>query len=412
MWNKKGKPTEGTGGNKAAGAVTRKRVGMMAIAVLIFVSGMGVGSGAIRFKSSAGPASNDLPNRLDYSSVDAVYQQIRNNYDGKLTETQLLNGLKSGLATATNDPYTDYFTPTEAKAFSAQLNNSFSGVGAELSKDGDGNLIVVSPISGFPAEKAGLKAQDIITSINGESTSGMAVDKAVSKIRGKAGTKVTLDLIRSKTQQLSLTITRENITIPSVSHEMLEGKIGYIRINTFAEDTTNLIATAANGMKQDGATGIILDLRNNPGGLLDAAVSVSSKWLDPGTTVLKEKRGDTVVQTYEAEGDNPLKGIKTVVLVNQGSASASEITAGALHDSKAATIIGEKSFGKGVVQQLIPLKDGGQLKVTVASWYRPNGQNINKKGITPDQIVKLSDDDAKNSNDTQKTAAIQFLQKQ
>jgi carboxyl-terminal processing protease len=412
MWNKKGTQNEGTATKDVAATALRKRVGAVAAAVLIFWAGIAVGSGRVHFTSTAGPANNDLPSRLDYSSVDEVYQQLKDNYNGKLTEAQLLDGIKAGLANATNDPYTEYFTPAEAKAFNNQLNNSFSGIGAELGKDADGNLIVVSPISGFPADKAGLKAQDVIASIDGKSTSGQSVDEAVSKIRGKAGSKVKLEIVRNKSEQKTLTITRENITVPSVHSDMLEGSIGYIRINTFADDTAGLMTTAAASLKQQGAKGIILDLRNNPGGLLEAAVAVSSKWLDPGTTILQEKRGDTVVQTYRAEGDSPLKSVPTVVLVNQGSASASEITAGALHDNKAATIIGEKTFGKGVVQQLLPLKDGGQLKVTVASWYRPNGQNINKKGIAPDQTVTLSEDQAKASNDTQKAAAIEYLQKQ
>jgi carboxyl-terminal processing protease len=412
MWNKKGTQNEGTATKDVAATALRKRVGAVAAAVLIFWAGIAVGSGRVHFTSTAGPANNDLPSRLDYSSVDEVYQQLKDNYNGKLTEAQLLDGIKAGLANATNDPYTEYFTPAEAKAFNNQLNNSFSGIGAELGKDADGNLIVVSPISGFPADKAGLKAQDVIASIDGKSTSGQSVDEAVSKIRGKAGSQVKLEIVRNKSEQKTLTITRENITVPSVHSDMLEGSIGYIRINTFADDTAGLMTAAAASLKQQGAKGIILDLRNNPGGLLEAAVAVSSKWLDPGTTILQEKRGDTVVQTYRAEGDSPLKSVPTVVLVNQGSASASEITAGALHDNKAATIIGEKTFGKGVVQQLLPLKDGGQLKVTVASWYRPNGQNINKKGIAPDQTVTLSEDQAKASNDTQKAAAIEYLQKQ
>jgi carboxyl-terminal processing protease len=190
------------------------------------------------------------------------------------------------------------------------------------------------------------------------------------------------------------------------------GNIGYIRISTFADDTSSLIIKAADDLKAQNVKGIVLDLRNNPGGLLSAAVTVSSQWLPDGTTVLQEKRGSTVVQTYQSSGDSPLHGMPTVVLVNEGSASASEITAGALHDNKAATIIGTKSFGKGVVQQLINLKDGSELKVTVASWYRPNGQNINKKGITPDQIVQPAKDDTIAGNDAQKSAAIDYLEKQ
>jgi carboxyl-terminal processing protease len=407
MWNKN-VPSETEVVPKKQLPKLTQRFGMLVLAALIFWAGVGFGSGRIRFTSGGGQNQN-LPSRLDYSSVDNVYQVLKDNYDGKLTEAQLLDGLKAGLADATKDPYTEYFTPVEAKNFEAQLNNSFSGIGAELGKDKNGTIQIVAPIAGFPADKAGVKAQDLIAAINDKSTSGMSVEQAVSLIRGKAGTTVKLSLVRAESQTLDVTITRQNIRVPSVSHEILAGNIGYIRITTFADDTSGLIDSAATQLKQAGVKGIILDLRDNPGGLLSAAVHVSSKWLPQDTLILQEKRGSIVTDTYKAEGGDTLHGIPTVVLINGGSASASEITAGALHDNKAATIIGEKSYGKGVVQQLIDLKDGGQLKVTIASWYRPNGQNINKKGITPDKTVTVSEAEANAGNDTQKTAAIQYL---
>lgn len=385
---------------------------LVVVAAIIFMAGMMTGQGRLHFQFGNYAAQNkDLPANLDYSSVNEVYDALKQNYDGKLTEAQLLNGLKAGLANAAGDPYTEYFTATEAKNFDKQLNQSFSGVGAELGKNKNGNLIVVAPIAGFPADKAGLKAQDIITAINNKTTSGMSVDDAVANIRGKAGTTVKLTVVRGGAEQLELTITRQDIRVPSVEHSVINGNIGYIRISTFADDTAGLIKAAANDLQAQHVKGIVLDLRNNPGGLLSAAVTVSSQWLPHDTVILQEKRGSTVVQTYQASGDSPLQGVPTVVLVNEGSASASEITAGALHDNKAATIIGTKSFGKGVVQQLINLKDGSELKVTVASWYRPNGQNINKKGITPDQLVQPGKDDTAGGSDAQKTAAIDFLEK-
>jgi carboxyl-terminal processing protease len=366
----------------------------------------------MQFHAGYASSNSDLPARLNYSSVDEVYTSLKQNYDGKLTETQLLNGLKAGLANATNDPYTEYFTANEAKSFNNQLNQSFSGVGAELTKDKDNNIIVVAPISGMPAEKAGLKAKDIIIAVDGKSTSGFTVDEAVQKIRGKAGTTVRLTVVRNKSQQHDISIKRQNIKVPSVDYQVLADDIGYIRITTFAEDTSTKIAAAADSLKSSGVKGVILDLRDNPGGLLEAAINVSSQWLPNGTVILKEKRGSVETETYRATGQSPLRGIPTVVLVNAGSASASEITAGALHDNDAATIIGEKSFGKGVVQQLINLKDGSQLKVTVASWYRPNGQNINKQGIKPDKEVKPAEGDTAGGNDAQRQAAIDYLKQQ
>lgn len=388
--------------------VWRKCFISLLLAVLIFTAGVGVGQGSIS-PHHKNAASGNLPNRLDYTSVDQVYKSLKDNYDGKLTETQLEDGLKHGLATSTNDPYTVYFTPKEAQDFNNELNNSFSGIGAQLGQDSDKNLEVIAPIDGLPADKAGLKAKDIITEINGVSTSGMSVDDAVNKIRGPKGTKVTLQVVRDKAQTLNFTIIRDDITLPSVKTKILDGNVGYMQISTFADDTTNLTQKAATDFQSKHVNGIILDLRDDPGGLLDAAVHVSSLWLPEGQNVLKEKRGDTVVNSYSALGGDDLHGIPTVVLVNGGSASASEITAGALHDNRAAYLIGEKTYGKGVVQQLINFKDGSQLKVTVASWYRPDGQNINKKGITPDQTVKLTDADAKAGTDTQLQAAQAYL---
>jgi carboxyl-terminal processing protease len=383
-----------------------KGVTVGVVAVLIFGLGVNIGNGRITF----GPKNQQtgLTAQLDYTSVNDMYSALKANYNGKLSEDQLIDGLKHVLAEATNDPYTEYFTSAEAKKFQGELNNSFSGIGAELGQDKDKNLIVISPISGFPAEKAGLKAQDIITTINGTTTTGMSVDEAVSKIRGKAGTVVHLGIVRDKSQSLTLDITRQNIQVPSVSTKTLDGNIGYMHISTFSDDTSKLAKEAADKFKQQQVKGIILDLRGDPGGLLDAAVDVSSLWVPEGKLILNEK-GSIGEDTHVATGDDELNGIPTVVLIDEGSASAAEITAGALHDNKVATLIGVKSYGKGVVQQLIKLDNGAQLKVTVASWYRPNGQNINHKGVTPDQIVKLSDDDAKAGNDTQLQAAQEYL---
>jgi carboxyl-terminal processing protease len=384
--------------------------GAIFVVVTVFIFGLEVGSGSLQlnFLSSVKSDNQSLPNQLNYSTVNQVYNALKQNYNGKLTATQLLNGLKEGLAEATGDPYTEYFSPSEAKDFNNELNNSFSGIGVELGKDSNGNLIVISPINGFPAQEAGLKPQDMITSINGQSTSNMSLDVAADDIRGAQNTKVTLGILRDQTQTLTVTIIRQNIQLPSVTSKILSGNVGYIQISSFSDDTVTLAAKAAEQFKQVNVKGIILDLRGNPGGLLSAAVSVSSLWLPTNDMVVQEKGtvGDVV---YDATGGDILNGIPTVVLINDGSASASEITAGALHDNGAAWIIGVKSFGKGVVQQLINFSNGSELKVTVASWYRPNGQNINHKGITPDQVVSMNDANVGTSNDTQLTTAETYL---
>lgn len=379
----------------------------MIFIVAVFWAGINVGNGTIRFSNPSSP-NGALPSQLDYSSVNQVYDALKNNYNGKLTTEQLLNGLKHGLAKATGDPYTEYFTADEAKQFDNELNNSFSGIGAELSQDKDGNLEIISPIKGFPAAKVGLQPKDLIAQIDGKSTSGMSVDEAVSEIRGKAGTKVTLTIVRDHNQTLTFHILRANIQVPSVTTKILPGNVGYMQISTFANDTSDLAKQAAQQFKSQHVKGIVLDLRDNPGGLLDAAVNVSSLWLNNGQTVLTEK-GTIGDKTYTATGDDILHGIPTVVLINAGSASAAEITTGALHDNHDAYVIGTKSFGKGVVQSVINLSNGAELKVTVASWYRPNGQNIEHKGITPDKIVKISANQAKAGNDVQLKSAESYL---
>ncbi len=387
----------------------RRLVGV-ALIVTVFVLGMAVGDGRININPrKQSVVANELSRRPDYNSVNEVYKSLRENFDGELTDEQVTNGLKHGLADSTNDPYTVYLTPEEAKEFEGQLNNSFSGIGAQLGQDKDKNLEVIAAIDGLPADKAGVKAKDIIASINGQSTSGMSVDEAVGKIRGPKGTKVKLGIVRDRSEQLNFDITREDIKLPSVKTKIIDGSIGYLQITTFSDDTIRLVNEAATDFKNKGVKAMIVDVRSNPGGLLDGAVSVSDLWLNQGQTILQEKRGGEVIKTYTAQNGGTFSGLPTVVLIDGGSASASEILAGALRDNNSAYLIGEKSYGKGVVQQLINFGNGSQLKVTVASWFRPNGQNINKKGIQPDKVIKISDEDAKADKDTQLQAAQDYL---
>lgn len=382
------------------------------VAAAIFTLGWGIGSNRINigpWSAFHKPVATNAPAKLDYSSVDQVYNSLKQNYDGQLDSTKLSDGLKEGLTKAAGDPYTEYFNAKAAKDFNNELDGTFSGIGAELSKDDKDNIIVIAPIAGFPAQKAGLQPKDIIAGIDGNSTSGLGVGEAVDKIRGQSGTHVKLKIVRDG-QLKDFDIVREQITIPSVETKILDGNIGYIKISRFGEDTAGLAQKAADDFKQKNVKGVVLDMRSDPGGLLDAAVKVSSLWLPSGTKILDEKRGGQVVHTFDASGSAPLKGVKTVVLIDDGSASASEITAGALKDNNAATLVGVKSFGKGSVQQLISFKDGSLLKVTTARWYRPDGQNIDKKGINPDKTVTRSDEDVKAGRDPQLDAATQSLQ--
>jgi carboxyl-terminal processing protease len=392
-----------------SGKVTRFLAAILA-GVIIFGLGVNVGNGRVSLHHTKSVSGN-LPNDLDYASVEAVYDQLRTQFDGKLDQNTLMDGLKQGLASATGDPFTEYFNAKDAKSFDDELNGSFTGIGAELSKNSDSNIEIISPIAGFPAEKAGLKPHDVLAEINGESAAGITVSDAVKKIRGEAGTNVKLKVIRNKSQSLDFDITRAVINIPSVKEEITADNIGIMTISRFGSDTAGLARDAANKFKAANVKGVVLDLRGDPGGLLDAAESVSSIWLDTNQTVLLEKRDNVVVKTYRAEGNPVLKGVKTVVLIDSGSASASEITAGALRDNNAATLIGTKSYGKGSVQQLLRLTDGAMLKVTSAHWFTPSGKGINKIGIDPDQKIERTDDNIKNNVDPQKDAAFNFIKK-
>lgn len=389
--------------------ITFKRVQLVLLAVAIFLSGMLVGRGNINIGSSTHSANTSLSKTLDVSQINEVYQALRTNYDGNLTNQQVLDGLKHGLAESTNDPYTVFFTAKEASEFNNELQGTISGIGAQLELDEDKNVVVVAPLAGSPAESAGLRAKDVIVTIDGTSTSGMTANDAVKKIRGEKGTTVKLGIVRNKTESLGFTITRDTIQIPTAVSKILDNNVGYLQVSQFSNDTNSLVTKAVADFKAKNVTKVILDLRDNPGGEVSTAVQLSSLWLKSGDVIVQQKRGSTVIDSQYATATNSLRGLKTVVLVNSGSASASEITALALRDHGAAYLIGEKTYGKGVVQQLIPFSDGSSLKVTIAKWYSPNGTNVNHKGITPDKIVTPSDDDYKNNNDVQLKAAQDWL---
>jgi carboxyl-terminal processing protease len=393
-----------------------KRSGRRWIAIAVgflvtFMLGLGIGNGSVTFGTPRyATVSKELPANLSYVDVERLYDSLRKSFDGQLKEKDLIEGLKKGLVNAAGDQYTQYLSPEEAREFNEDLTGTFSGIGARLMQDENEMVMIEVPLAGYPAEKAGLKARDIIIEINGKSTEGLSVNEAVEKIRGKEGTAVKLTVIRDKKQQLTFEITRATITTPSVETKM-EGDVGYMQVARFDNTTARLAKKAAEDFRAAGVKGVILDLRNNPGGTLNAAVDLSSLWLSRDKTILQEKRDGVVIKTYDSSGTAVLQGVSTVVLINEGSASASEIVAGALKDNGAATLMGEKSFGKGSVQTVEELPNGGILKVTIARWFRPNGKNIDKEGIEPDQKVTRTEDELKTSKDSQKDAALRFLRK-
>ncbi len=387
--------------------LSKRTLGFIATIAVVFLAGIVVGTGNVKLWETTSP-SVAKASQFNYSSVDQVYNVLKRDFDGQLSQQKLLDGIKSGLVSAAGDPYTEYFNPTEAKDFNNELSGTITGIGAELGTDEQKNIVIISPLSGYPAEKAGLKPKDVVAAINGITTQGMSVDSAVRKIRGTPGTKVTLTVVRGAQKPFDVTITREKITVPSVKYEE-DGNIGYIKISQFSTDTVDLAQKAAQEFKDKNVKGVVLDLRGDPGGYLDAAVGVSSLWLKNGQTVVQEKRGSTLINSESANGNSILNGLPTVVLIDGGSASASEITAGALHDNGVAVLVGQKSFGKGSVQQVEKFSDGSEMKVTIARWYTPKGKNIDKQGITPDTVVVLSDQDAAAGKDPQKDKAFALV---
>lgn len=345
-------------------------------------------------------------NSIDFTSLNVLYSTLRSKYDGTLDTNKLLDGAKHGLVDAVGDPYTVFLNADEAKEFDSDLNGTFEGIGAELSKV-NGILTITGVIGDSPAQQAGLQVDDQIAKINDEETANLTVGQAVQKIRGTKGTTVKLTVVRGDSTK-DYTITRNTITSESVKWEILDGSVGYMRITRFGDDTSRLARQAAEEFTSKGVKSVLLDLRGNGGGLLTAAQDVSGLWLN-NKVVVTERTGGQITNTLRS-GTNPvLEGVKTIVLVDGSSASASEIVAGALRDNNAATLLGETTYGKGSVQVLIDLGDGSKLKVTVARWYTPNGKNINKEGIVPDTKVSASEADTAAGKDTQKETALTTL---
>lgn len=359
------------------------------------------------FSPYSNKGNQTLSSNLDLTETQKVYDILRKKYDGKLDTRLLEEGLQKGLVDAVGDPYTTFFTKEEAEEFTNDLNGTFTGIGAELGMR-DKQLIVIAPVDGSPAQKAGVRAGDLIVKIGDEDASKLTVEQAVTKIRGDAGTDIKIGLVRDG-EALDIVITRAEITVPSVVSKVEDG-IGYLKISRFSDDTAGLAKQAATDFKKQNVKGVVVDVRDNGGGLLDSSVQVAGIWLD-NKVVVEEREGGRTTDSLRTSGNTILEGVPTVMLINQGSASASEILAGALHDHGVATLIGEKSFGKGSVQELIDLPSGAKLKVTVARWYTPKGKNIDKEGIKPDVEVKRTADDFNNNRDPQKDKAFENIKK-
>jgi len=360
-------------------------------------------------------SSNELTDsekEIDFELYWELWNTLKDDYvDGEeIKDKDLFYGSLEGMASALNDPYTLFMDPEDAEKFENGLNGTFEGIGCEVGIR-DEALTVIAPLDGSPAEKAGLLSGDKIIAVEDEPTIDMSIDESVKKIRGEKGKEVTLTVYReSKDETFDVDIVRDEIYIKSLKTEMREDDIFVLDINNFNEDTLKLFNEAVNKIKENNPKGVILDLRNNPGGFLDTSVEVSSEWVEDGK-IVSEVFSTGREKNYYARGKASLKDYSTIVLVNGGSASASEIVAGALQDYDKATIVGEKTFGKGSVQSLEKLSDGSSVKITIAKWKTPNGNYINDDGITPDKEVEYSFEDFKANNDVQLKKAVEILNK-
>jgi len=336
-----------------------------------------------------------LPSAVNSKLVNEVWNILHQKYVGKVKDEELANGVIRGMVDGLGDPYSAFADRVETSQFEQDLSGKFSGVGIEIGKK-NGLLTVIAPLKGYPAYKAGMKAGDIIYRIDGKDLlTDESLGEVASKIRGSLGTEVKLGVLREKASApIEFTIRRENIELPSVTMDVKDN-IAVVSLSVFHEDTTDKFRALVKQMINQHVTGIVLDMRNNPGGLLEGAVEIAGHFYKDGV-VVKEVPSDPIKTTiHYSEGPGDLEKIPVVVLVNEGSASASEILAGALRDARGTKIIGEKTFGKGSVQELINLNDGSSLRITIAKWFMPKGGEIAEKGIEPDIVVESLDNNDK-----------------
>jgi carboxyl-terminal processing protease len=351
---------------------------------------------------------------IDFSLFWKVWELLKDKYVDRtgLDARELFYGAIDGMLAATGDPYTTFFSPEENREFNEDISGVFEGIGAEMGMK-DNIITIIAPLEGMPAEKAGLLPGDKIVKIDDVASSGYSLDEAVKRIRGAKGTSVKLTIFREGDEETrDITVERGIISVKSVRSETKEGNIAYIRVSRFGEDTDALFTEAVKKAASDQSKGVIIDLRSNPGGFLDTAVEMASFMLPSGQIVVIEEDGAGKRKELKARGGDILSALPTVVLINEGSASASEILAGALRENRDnVTLIGKKSYGKGSVQELIPVGKDTAVKITVARWLTPEGHQINKAGITPDIEVGMTAEDRENKRDPQLDRALEELKK-
>ncbi len=358
------------------------------------------------------PEEGKIQQDIKFDLYWDLWDTLKEKYvDSKeITDKQLFYGSLKGMTEAVNDPYTVFMNPQKTQKFEESMTGTFEGIGAEVGIKND-VLTIIAPLDGMPAKKAGLKAGDKVLEVDGESTKKMTLDEAVNKIRGEEGTEVVLTILREgEKESREVSITRGVIHVKSVQSTWLKDGVFKIEISNFNSDTLTLFNKKAKEALNKQAKGIVLDLRNNPGGYLSTSIEIASDWVENGL-ILSERFGNGEVNEYKARGMSRLDDIPTVVLVNRGSASASEIVAGALQAHNEAIVVGEQTFGKGSIQSLSTFGDGSSVKITVAKWFTPGGRSISEEGIAPDIEVEYTLEDYEKDRTPQEDKAMEVLDK-
>jgi carboxyl-terminal processing protease len=359
-----------------------------------------------------GIANMDNPASVsaDFSTFWQAWKVVEENYlkQPEVDSQTKVYGAIRGLLGSLRDPHSEYFPPRDNQKFQEDIQGNFGGIGAELGVR-QGSVVVIAPLKNTPAEAAGLRAGDRILLVNASSTEGVSLDEVVGWIRGPKGTDVTLTIFRDEWDNTrEVKITRATISIPTLDFEM-RGDVGYIQLYSFNAQAEQLFYQAALDMLSRKAKGLVLDLRNNPGGYLEVAVNLTGWFVPRDTLVVSEANRDGTTEEFRARGNEAFADFPVVLLINRGSASASEILAGALRDIRQVPLVGQTSFGKGTVQQLFPLTDDSSVKLTIAHWVLPSGHVLEGKGLEPDYEVELTEEDAESKRDPQLDKALEVV---
>jgi len=393
---------------------------LVLIFLLVVVSAVAFGAGVIfaenlrpSIEKAQGLNNKQLgqPTEVDFSLFWDTWHLLEDKFVDRedLDRQQMVYGAISGLVKSLDDPYTVFMEPVESKKFQDDISGSFEGIGAEIGIR-QGILTIIAPLKGTPAEKAGLKAGDKILKIDDTLTADLTLDEAVNLIRGQKNTEVILMIARTDWEEAKeISIIRNTIDIPILEYEIKGDNIAYIQIYNFTSNLDDKFLEVVRKIMAQQPKGLVLDLRNNPGGYLEIAVEIASYFLEKGDIVVIEDYGNDQQENHYSHGYRFLENYPTVVLINEGSASASEILAGALRDNAGVEIVGQKSFGKGSIQTLSELKGGASLKVTIAKWLTPSGVSIQENGISPDYEVDITEEDIENLNDPQLDKALELL---